>query len=149
MNYELDHSPADIVAQLLQDGGLGSDPANGGDWPITVGSEPDGPDDHITIYDTAGTNSGRENITGRRTEQHGIQVRIRSNSHSPGYQKAQALATYVDQSVDKATAHLDSSSYLVTTITRTGNVFSLGRESPESKRLIWVFNALVTVSKTS
>lgn len=145
MSGSLAHSPADILRQLLVDLDLGSYPANPPDaWPVYVASEPDRPDECVTVYDTAGRPQGRLQVSGEKPELHGVQVRVRSARPPEGWAKARTIAVALDESVYAETVTMTGgSSYCVHSVTRTTDVVPLGKESPQSKRSIFVLNALV------
>ncbi len=145
----LDHSPASIVRTLLVSLSQGVDPPATSGWTIQDTSEPDQPDDTITVYDTAGRKQGRSQIDGETFEIHGLQIRVRAANSVTGWAKARALAIVVDTSVYRNSVTIGASQYLVQHISRTGDVLSLGKETPNSKRSIFTLNALISVRKTN
>jgi len=150
MSGALDHSPADIVATLLIALGLGQSPTeNTPTWPIFVSREPDTPDSVITVYDTSGRLQGRFQTSGEVQEAFGIQVRVRDASHQDGYAKARAIAVALDESISQESVTVDAATYTVVDVARTSGVFTLGTESPESKRNIFTINAVASLLQTS
>lgn len=150
----LTHSPADVIRRLLIQLGHGTTPEDSGEWPIYVATEPDSPDNAITLYDTAGINQGDHMIDGERQEKHGFQVRIRGWDHTTGYTKAREIAVGMDQNVDRTSATVPDStgagvSYTVWSITRSSDVLSLGRDTPQSKRHIFTINAVTSLREQS
>ena len=145
MSGALTHSPADIVRTRLIELTLGTNPASNTAWPIFVSSEPDTPDNCITIYDTLGRDQGRVMWTGERQEMHGIQVRIRSQTHALGYTKARAIAVALDESIESDLVTIDATDYCLHSITRTSDVLALGLQKPASRRYLFTVNALVSV----
>lgn len=141
----LDYSPADIVRWLMVNKGLGTDPADSDPWPVFAADEPDSPDAVITVYDTVGRLGGRTQTNGEQQEHHGLQVRIRAGDHVTGWKKARAIATSFDQLVYRNTVTVGSKSYLVHSISRAGDVLSLGKETPTSRRKLFTINVLVSV----
>lgn len=142
----LEHSPADILCQLLIDLGLGTEKSDGTDWPIVPNYEPDTPDNCITIYDTEGRIQGRLQYGGRNMDKHGIQLRFRSYSPKVGYAKANDVIVALDETIYQNLVTIDSNTYCVNTIDRIGNVISLGKEE-DTKRSIYTVNALMIVKK--
>lgn len=141
----LDHSPADVVRRLLIDLGLGAaPPAASSAWPIYTGGEPNLPDQAITVTDTEGRGHGRDQVTGERQEHHGISIMVRAATFPAGYAKARDVATALDAQYQDVTT-LGAARYLVHAVTRTSDVFSLGKESPQSKRSLFSVNALVSL----
>ena len=145
MSGTLTHSPADVVRNLLIGLGFGTTPSDAGSWPIYVASEPNTPDSVITVFDTVGTDSGREMVLGERQEHHGIQIRIRDAEHADGYTKARVIAVALDETIVNNTSNVSSTGYTVYAITRTSDVLAIGKETPTSKRSIFTINALVAL----
>lgn len=150
MTGSLTFSPADVVAQLLIDLGLGTDPTESGDWPVFVSEEPDTPDDVITIYDTVGTREGRSQIDGEVQEHEGIQIRIRSTDYDTGHRKTDAIKVAVDITTYRNTVGISSvlgtgtMQYFVQAISRISMTGGL-KESPTSKRNVFTINAVVAL----
>lgn len=140
-----DHSPADIVRWLLISQGKGTDPEDGLAWPIFTNNEHSTPDNCITTYDTSGILDGRIQSSGEMTEHFGFQIRVRSQSHNVGWRKINDLKTQIDQGIKLDTIVINSSSYLVESITRSGGILALGKESPTSQRLVFTLNAIVAL----
>lgn len=141
------YSPADVLAQLLTDMGLVS-PSDGEPWPVFVAVEPSSPDSCVTTYDTSAVDYGRL-MTGERQEHHGVQIRIRSRTHSEGYSKAKAIAEAMDTDVYWATVVLGSRTYCVQAVSRASDVTVLGKESPTSKRSLFTVNVVLTMTRTA
>jgi hypothetical protein len=155
MSGSLDHSPADVVRQLLVDLSFATMHTDGGAWPAYVGRVPDSPDEMMVLTDTAGRDSGRTSPDDERQEHYGFQVMLRANTHEEGYAKANEIAIALDKyttlegvSIDNAGTAGDSV-YLIYAITRTTGVIPLGRESPASDRRLFTINALVALRQTS
>jgi hypothetical protein len=151
MAGQLDHSPADILRRVLIALGQGTAPTDNAldlsAWPIYAGGEPGSPDNVITLYDTPARQDGRSMIDGERQEHHGVQVRVRGATFPVGYAKARAIATAMDTAIYDLSVTLDSSTYRVHSVSRQGDVISLGKESPQSKRSVFTVNAIFTVRK--
>ncbi len=139
----MNHSPAEIVRQLLIDEGVGSD---GGTWPVYSTNEPATPDNCITVYDTAGTSSGRAMIDGELLGYFGFQVRIRAKTHTIGWLKAYAVQ-FALVGVYQKTVHIGSDTYFVHCIARIKDIMVLGKE-PTGKRSLFTVNALVPINQT-
>ena len=78
------HSAADVLAQALVDAGQLADPETLQDWTARVGSEPDTPDNVVTLYDTQSKETGRDHNTGRGFSLSGVQVRVRGQGPFQG-----------------------------------------------------------------
>jgi hypothetical protein len=143
MSGPLNHSPADVIAALLIDLGIGGDA--GADplpeWPVYVGSEPSSPDSTITVYDTAGRAFGRSMATGDLSEHHGFQVRVRARTHAGGWLKARAVAVALDRGVLHRTVTVGGRAYFVNVVNRESGPLALGKEVPATKRSLFTVNA--------
>lgn len=153
MPGQLDHSPADVVRQLLIDLGLGTAISTAGAptgaWPVYHASAPPEPDRIITVRSTTGIDGGRSHPDGERLTHHGIQVAIRSVSESEGYIKANAIAIALDQSVRRVTVTVDGVNYLVYCFSKVGDVIPAGKETPTSKRSLFTINPMVSLRKVT
>lgn len=150
MAANLDHAPADILAQLLVDLGLGSDPAGtaGDAWPVFYGELPDKPDSLMVVYDQAGIIEGYSQIDGEPMEHLGIQVLLRSARHRLGADKARDISDALDRTIYRNSVTLDSSVYLVHNFSKTSGPISIGKEEGNS-RLLFSINGLLTVRQTA
>lgn len=149
MSGSLTDSPADIIRTLLINKGLGTALADDDDWPIFADGEPDTPDSVITVYNTVGRQGGRVMPGGERQEHHGVQVRVRDPDSQGGYAKARAIAVAFDESVRLNSVTIGASVYLVHSVSRVGDVFALGKETPTSKRNLFTINAIVALRQTT
>jgi hypothetical protein len=129
----LQHSPADIVRQVLVDANLL------GSLAAYVGSEPDHPDDVVTLYSTAGKSDGRTMVDSEEQLRFGVQIRVRYTDSANGYAYASQLAESMD-TVRMRTVTLDSVRYLVPCLQRLGPVRDLGKALPSSKRNLYTFD---------
>ncbi len=144
MPGSLTHSPADIMRYLLIDKSLGTLPTSEDDWPIYANSEPDKPDNCITVYDTSNLKHGRTQVDGEVQEHHGIQVRIRSHTDTVAYIKARLIAVTLDSSTYRESVTIEASQYCVHSFTRTSDVIAIGKETiTPSKRHVLTLNGLV------
>ncbi len=146
---DLLHSPANVLAQLLVDMGQGTAPEESDAWPVYTAKEPNLPDNCITCYDTSPREDGRVHTDGERQEHQGVQVRVRARTHPAGYAKIRALATALDQYVYQALVSLDGAEYLLWSVSRTGGILSLGVDSPNTRRVLFTLNAVLTVRLVS
>lgn len=142
------HSPADVLRYLLVQMGHGDYPSLTGQnvtWPTFVSVEPSKPDNVVTVYNTTGTNDGRIQFTGEQSRHYGIQVRVRSATYGVGYAKAKRLAVAMAEDIYGEEVVIGASSYTVNCLAKVGDVLELGKELPDSKRNIFVINALMSV----
>jgi hypothetical protein len=145
----LAHTPARVLAQVLIDLGLATNPeaTTPGPWPVYAGKEPDEPDDALTVRTTAGRDLGRSGPDSTRVELYGVQVRVRSAVEQEGYLKAQAIALALDIVYRRAVAVGDST-YMLQHAARTGPPLPLGTDSPQTERWLCTLNFLLSLSMT-
>ena len=158
MPNTLEHSPARILAWLLIQLGLGTDPDDDGLWPVFYSREPDRPDNCITVYTTRGTDDGRTMIDGKIQNHEGFQVRVRGSTDEVAYRKIDAIQTTLAQaSTYQETVHVYGdgedtglqSSYSVHAITRIGDPLFIGSDTPTSKRVVYTLNATTVIDQLS
>ncbi len=151
MSLPLLHSPAEVIRALLVASGLTSDPpappTAPSAWPCYATNEPSTPDDCVTVYDTAGRMDGRDMVDGQQNIHRGVQVRVRSTDHPTGYQKAEAVAVWLDEGVNQAVVTISSNSYLVFCVNRTGDVLVLGKNVPGTKRSLFTINLVAPIRR--
>jgi len=148
MSSSLDHSPADVVRWLLIALSQGTDPEAVGSWPIHASSEPDSPDDLITVYDTSGVQQGRVQRTGETVEHRGIMVQVRGTDHATAWAKMDAVKVALDESVRNTLVTVDDNQYIVYAITKQSGPLSLGTE-PNTNRFLFTLNAVVALRQLS
>lgn len=143
---ELLHSPADVVAYLLAELGVGSQPSASAAWPVFVSGEPDTPDNCITVYDTDGNDHGRNMVTGEIMGHRGVQIRVRSTTHQVGYLRADLISETLAEIYDR-TVSISGTAYTVHCFTGIGDVISIGRDRPQGSRRVFTLNALVDLKQ--
>ena len=156
MPYPLNHSPADVVGQLLVDLGLGTSAdvdtdADLGQWPVGVGNELEYPDETLTVYDTAGRTDARFMPDGHLAEHHGIQLRVRGRDQQTAHLKARGVRRSLLTDVYDRTVYLAddvgtaATAYVVHAVVGAGNVLSLGKNVPNDARSLFTVNFLVVI----
>ena len=138
----LTHSPAKIVQQLLINNGLGTAPVAGDAWPVYVSSEPDLPDQVITVSNGVDQIVGFSQPDRQCEEFHGIQIRVRGLNNSDTHTKIHEIAIALDQDIYRQEVVIDSSTYCVHSINRTSGPFDLGKNVPNSRRSLFTVNGL-------
>jgi hypothetical protein len=143
----LSHPPAQIIARLIVDLGVGALPSTSSSvtWPTYVSKEPTSPDNVMTVYDTTPVSDGRV-MDGESQYHYGFQLRIRGVNYSQGWTKASAVHSAFDSMYEKIIT-IDGTRYLVHSVVNNGGILSLGNESPESKRELFTLNALTTITQ--
>ena len=85
--------------------------------------------------------------TGELLGHEGIQLRFRSVDAPRGWLKADAVQTALAEEIYQNSVVIESSDYVVHCFARIGNVMSLGKESPTSKRNVFTLNAVVSLKQ--
>jgi len=144
------HTPADVVRTLLINFGIGSDPAAVplGDWPAYKASEPNTPDDVITVYDDTDSDDGRSLRDGTLYGMNGIQFRVRSADDSTGYLKMREIQdTLSTVALDEGVV-MTGANYLVHSFDRWGRIARHGKELPSSKRHVFTLTCITLIKRT-
>jgi hypothetical protein len=145
MTGKLTHRVSRIISQLLIGAGHGTLPSDDGSWPVFYYREPDKTDNQITVLDRAGFTNSRQGLGSERPTHHGAQILIRGLPESAVFSKAQDIIIYLDEGVYRELLTIDSSDYIIYTITRVGDYEDLGAEPEASKRSIISINMLVAL----
>lgn len=150
----LNNSPSDILRYLIIDITEGSLPVAGKlyaptDWPVFNDVEPPLPDNCITTFDTTGTDDGRIMLTGEIVHHTGFQIRVRAQDKETGWLKANAIQISLMESVRRVSLTINTRTYLIHCIAKMGDILSLGKESPTSKRNLFTLNAVMMVEQVS
>lgn len=141
----LTHSPARVLRDLMISMGLVTLPSSNGLWPASYGLELVSPDNVVTIYNVEGQSDGRSMPTLELFQHYGIQIRVRSTTHDPGFLKADAIRNSIAQNINKDTVTIEGTTYLVDCLSKIGPVLSLGKNTPMSKHDLFTINALMSM----
>jgi hypothetical protein len=147
MAYEIfSHSPADVIRWLLVQLGQGSDPTLSPlqPWPVYASSEPNEPDDVLTVYDTTPQGDGRIMLGGMQQVHWGVQVRVRSTIHVDGWKKAKGLEAALSEEVAYTTVNVGAVPYVVYAVS-TSSVLVLGKEQPSTRRSLFTCNFVTAI----
>lgn len=154
MESNLTHDVCEILRWLSIAGGLGTDPETEDEvgereWPVHAKSEPDKPDNCITIYTTSGQDDGQSVHDGSLWAHYGWQFSIRSKTYDVGYAKANAVRNFLAQQYWETVTVPDATGtggtdYRVETLTNIGTIIPLGREQT-SNRYLFTINGMVTI----
>lgn len=141
--------PARVLARLLIDGGLGlvSWTSTSKNWSVSVGYEPDTPDNHVTVISFGGRQQGRGHKTGERWVTSQVQVRLRSKDYGSADTKGRLIAAFLDglhaeETADR-TVEVDEETVTVHAVHITDELQKIGTEE-ERKREIFALSALIT-----
>ncbi len=143
-------SPAYVLASYIIDQAIGvmTDPDDGLDWPLYVSYSPDHQEaktDIGTVYDTTGLKDGRF-MEGPVVQHYGVQLRIRSDLHTIGWAKAEAIAVALD-AVHNQNITINAVEYQIQNVSRTSPVISLGIEKGTKNRRLFTVNFMVTLKR--
>ncbi len=145
----MDNSPADIVAQYLIDQGLLITPGDSGEWPVYVGSLPDGNDasnEAVGCMDTTPVKDGRIMRTGENIFHWGGQLLVRAIDYNIGWAKTVALMESLEV-VKRVTVTIESVNYRLDNITIASGPVALGQEEGTKRRELFSLNFLVTLKE--
>lgn len=147
MSGTYNHAPAQIAIAFLRLKGVVSDPEDEADWPCYYDLEPDKPDNCVTVFGEEGQLQGRIQISGEVLLRPTFQVRVRCAPHqiAEGYRKAAACARAFDRESRRVYVPMGEDTYLVHSISRMSDVWSLGAEGTASRRRIFVVNASMSL----
>ena len=137
----MNHSPAEILRQLLIDQGLGTSSSA---WPVFVNNMPETPDNCISINDTESVESRRNPVTGDTAVVHGVQVMVRGGTFPLARAKVLAIHEALDRDVLRTAVAVAGTGYVVQAVSRIGAGIPLGTDGA-SKRHLWSINARMTV----
>jgi len=153
MTGVLYHPPSEIIAQMLDDLGLGNledtsddDPLTG--WTIFSVGMPEEPENVISVRDTHGRQFLRNHPGGLKPEHYCIQVLVRgSASPSAPYLRCKLIMQYFDTEVRRETVVLYDSNgikrtYRVNAVTRTSCVIPSGNDG---RRFFYSGNAVASI----
>lgn len=155
MTGVLYHTPAEIIAQMMDDLGLADledtgtgDPLTG--WTVFPLHLPENPEQAILVKDTAGRLHGRSQPTGVTGEHYGIQLLVRSSEDvSTPYIKLKHVLEYFDTEVKRETVSLADGVvtrvYRVNAITRISTAIPAGNDG---RRFFFSGNFLASIELT-
>lgn len=143
-------SPADVLRRAIIQLGLGVDPGPQSTtaWQVFAHTEPDLPNEVITVYDTTGRDLGYTMVDGQRQTLDGIQIRVRANDEATGWTKANAIAVALDAQAQLLVV-ISSSVYKLWEFNRTSGPVPVGRENAISNRRIHTVNGTVSLRQLS
>ena len=147
----LTHSPAQVTQHLLDDLSIGTLPASDGDWPVYRWFLPPAPDNSILITDQVGKSADRGQATGTVFEFWGLQVLLRTNDGTAGWDKItdarQTLAEDVYDRNVRVTEDVGTAStlYIIQSFSNITPVNTLARRPDVSNLIVFTFNCLVNI----
>jgi hypothetical protein len=144
----VNHSPAEILAELLKVEGVLDDPsASSPSWPVYVSFTPDqSQDDVVTVYDTDGLKDGRL-MTGEVIQHHGVQVRLRAGpkAYREGWKKLDEVRAFLETVAGTLVSMTSPDGYRVRNVSQVGTITPLGYEDGSKRRVLFTANFLLTI----
>jgi hypothetical protein len=145
-----DQAPSEVVAQVIIDLGLGTDPEVAvADWATRATGEGDYPDNCITVYDTTPFMDGRTH-DGKLQGMYGIQIRIRARDPRNGWKKAKNIEYQLTQVLDRIVHRTVNSldyRYMIHSLNGFGGVLPIGKEQSVSERNLFTINCYVNLKQ--
>lgn len=122
---------AEVVRQLLQDLGVGSDALARplGPWPCYSYSMPDGPDDLVVVYETANDVHGRLMADGSYGLHRGIQVMVRASDPAAASAKADEALTALATRVAYRRVTVGANAYMVHAVSKLNGPIYVGKDA--------------------
>lgn len=107
MSVVLPDPPENILAQVLVNAGLGSDPAPwldtrtalGNPWPVFRGGAPDRPDSAITVFEDDPQYDAGIMVTGESQQHYKFTIRVTGQSKTPTRNKAATIWQYLNETL--------------------------------------------------
>lgn len=121
-------SPAQIIAKILQESGVGSD-VKGEDWFVYVSSLPHGegvPLRALAVTDTIGRTDGRVMTTGEVIEHPGIQIRVRGLDYDETHAKIREAQSVMDGLLNRVVAFPGGETRIVHAASRSSTLGVMG-----------------------
>ena len=139
-------APSEIIGQLLTDSGIIDQSA---DWPGYISFMPGQPDNAVAIYDMPGEDDGRI-MSGEKIDHPGVQVMVRSKVFATGWDKAEEIATALDNQSRTTVAIESSPIYILHNASRKGTINHMGlKEDDGQRRHYFSINMTVTIAETA
>lgn len=144
----LQHSPGNITRYAVIALGQGTlpvlPPGTNQAWPVYSPTEPDRPDNCITVRTTVGRDNGRTAPDGENQGLFGIQIRVRSADEDAGFLKAEGIRSALETVHLNVVVTIGAVSYRIWCFAGIKDVIPLGK-APDSKRFLHTVNALISV----
>ena len=156
---QMSDGPDEVVAKLLTDLGLVTDPAfwqthtdadpgdSTHDWAVWVSDEPMNPDNVVTVYEVTPQLDAKLMPTGEQALHYGITIRVRAGGSTPkatARLKAETIRVTLDQSVLNTNVTLNGNNYLVVAAPRV-HLVPVGWETTTGRRYLVNLNCLFSI----
>lgn len=149
MSGRFNHSPGEVIRQMLVDLSLGTLPESVSSWPTYYSFLPEDKNTNnlLCVYDTAAVMQGRT-FDGETQKFFGFQIAIKSNTLSDGRNKGRAILDAIDTDTHNLEVELEGSTYLLHSVDQTGDLIYAGMENPTTRRRLFTINGLVCLTMT-
>lgn len=136
------YTPSQVVAQLLRDLSIATDPKVGGKWPSVAMGMPDDPNELIAITNNSTPSQGRIQRSGETITKPGIQVRVRSDNANNAQEVMSAIYNAFD-GLKRRGVIVKEMRYLILAIHNQHSPVDTGKD--ERKRNVFSLNCLMSV----
>lgn len=144
MSGQLQHTPAEIIRQLIIDLSLGIEPdGSTTDWQVYNNVLPDISDNAIVVTDTEPVQEGRSMPTGEYQEHYGFQVKVRGTTDLVAFRKAHAIQNAFAVTVKRTKAIVGGYNFFVFAISKTSG--PLPFRAPNSSLYFRSLNCVVAL----
>lgn len=144
----MNRSPADVLAEVLVDSGVGQRPSGSvADWKIYVGSLPDEGDQAVLLVDTQPLMDGRIHEDGETIQHPGIEIVVRALDHTTAWLKSNIITSILD-GIAREDVTVGADTYTIQAATHKG-IMALGMErrasSVASRRHLFSINVICSM----
>lgn len=136
------YTPYRVIAELIKELGLGSNPQDGAPWSVFAQQIPNDPDQAISVFTNGMPTQGRIQRTGETVAHEGFQVRIRDVDQNSAGEKAQEIYKSFETVIRKRIT-VEEEVYEVPAIHNTMTVAFIGLD--ENNRPNFVLNCKAVV----
>lgn len=141
--FKIPKSPSEILLNfLLSENLVSSD--NTKDWFCTAGGLTDNPDNAIAIYDTSPFVEGYILETGEPIKHFGISVTVRSLKYPDGWQKGEALESFMCASSKTQMFAGEDYKLILDSFVISSGIHFFGNETRNNRKL-FQFSGLLTI----
>ena len=138
------HLAEEVIAQVLRELKLGTDPLTKGLWPVFTGSRGTDPDEIIMVTNNSIESNGRIQATGETQGLEGVQIRVRSLKQKSASARVIKIANAFD-SLLRLQLTVEDKSYLVQAVHRLGTPIAMGPDP--NNRVSFALNCVASISE--
>jgi hypothetical protein len=141
----LTHEPSKVLKQYMLQEGLFVAPY-AGDWPMWNSHLPEEVDDAAVVYDNPPQLDGRLMGDGEVLQHMGVNILLRNVDYSVGWLKLAAVMVVLSQVVNESVV-VESTTYLLKSVTNVSGVIALGQEKGTKRRNLFEMNLLLSLDE--